>query len=96
MVTKVDRFSRSIVDFLNTNQTLVDLGIEFYPVDQGIFGTKGPEGELMRNILLAFAQFEREMTRKRTTEGMRAKIARGEWRGGPTPFGYKSENGRLC
>jgi len=95
VVTKVDRFSRSIVDFLNTNQTLIDLKIEFYPVDQGIFGTKGPEGELMRNILLAFAQFEREMTRKRTTEGMRAKINRGEWRGGPTPFGYKSDNGRL-
>ncbi len=95
VVTKVDRFSRSILDFLNTNETLIKLGVEFYPVDQGIFGTKGPEGELMRNILLAFAQFEREMTRKRTTEGMRAKISRGEWRGGPTPYGYNSKGGRL-
>ena len=92
LVTKVDRFSRSILDFLKTNQDLIDWNVEFLPVDQSIFGTKGPEGTLMRHILLAFAQFEREMTKKRTLEGMRAKLARGEWRGGNAPFGYDAVN----
>ena len=95
LVTKVDRFSRSILNFLETNENLIKWNVEFFPVDQAIFGTKGPEGNLMRNILLAFAEFEREMTKKRTLEGMRAKLARGEWRGGYAPFGYDPVNKSL-
>jgi site-specific DNA recombinase len=95
VVTKVDRFSRSIMDFLNKNEELIEWGVEFYPVDQALFSTKGPEGNLMRNILLAFAEFEREMTRKRTREGIRARRQRGEWHGGTPPYGFKVVDKKL-
>lgn len=53
--------------------------------------TGGPTGNLVRTIMLGVAEFEREMICQRTAEGMRAKIAKGEWHGGPLPLGYSND-----
>ena len=86
--TKLDRFTRSISDFFLKYNDLEENDVEIVAIDQPEISTDSAMGRVMRNMLLAFAEFEREMIRIRTTEGMRAKLGRGEWRGGPTPLGY--------
>ena len=95
VVTKLDRFTRSISDFFIKYNDLEENNVEIVAVDQPEISTDSAMGRVMRNMLLAFAEFEREMIRIRTTEGMRAKLERGEWRGGPTPIGYILKDKKL-
>ena len=93
--TKLDRFTRSISDFFIKYNDLEENDVEIVAIDQPEISTDSAMGRVMRNMLLAFAEFEREMIRIRTTEGMRAKLERGEWRGGPTPLGYILKDKKL-
>ena len=59
------------------------------------FDTSSPSGRLLRNIMLTFAQFEREMIIERTRDKMLQRAEKGMWNGGKVPLGYKRENGKL-
>ncbi len=94
LVYKIDRLTRSVKDF----HTLMDLfeehQVDFVSVTQSI-DTRHPTGRLLRNILLDFAQFEREMIADRTRDKMRQRAQKGLWNGGTPPFGYMRELKKL-
>jgi site-specific DNA recombinase len=91
---KIDRLTRSVRDF----HVLMDLfdrcGVKFVSVTQSL-DTQNPMGRLLRNVLLDFAQFEREMTADRTRDKMYQRAQKGLWNGGNVPYGYAIENKRL-
>jgi site-specific DNA recombinase len=91
---KIDRLTRSVRDF----HVLMDLfdrhGVKFVSVTQSL-DTQNPMGRLLRNVLLDFAQFEREMTADRTRDKMYQRAQKGLWNGGNVPYGYLAENKRL-
>ncbi|HEV2515809.1 MAG TPA: recombinase family protein [Devosia sp.] len=84
---KIDRFSRNITDFGQLAETLEQYGVSFVSVTQS-FNTKDSMGRLMLNVLLSFAQFERELTGERIRDKVAASKKRGMWMGGPIPLGY--------
>jgi site-specific DNA recombinase len=88
VVTKVDRFSRSMAHFARAVEELDSLGVSFVSVTEGLDSTQ-PTGQLMRNMLAAFAQFEHGRIAERMTAGRRAVKAQGYWTGGQVPFGFK-------
>jgi site-specific DNA recombinase len=96
VVYKYDRLSRSMLDFLQMLDFFKKRGVSFVSVSQR-FDTSTPMGEVTLNILLTFAQFERQMTAERTRDKMRAARRRGRWTGGMPPLGYDvaPEGGRL-
>jgi site-specific DNA recombinase len=96
VVYKYDRLSRSMLDFLQMLDLFKKRGVSFVSVSQR-FDTSTPMGEVTLNILLTFAQFERQMTAERTRDKMRAARRRGRWTGGMPPLGYDvvPEGGRL-
>ena len=96
VVYKYDRLSRSMLDFLQLLDFFKKRGVSFVSVSQR-FDTSTPMGEVTLNILLTFAQFERQMTAERTRDKMRAARRRGRWTGGMPPLGYDvaREGGRL-
>jgi len=96
VVYKYDRLSRSMLDFLQLLDFFKKRGVSFVSVSQR-FDTSTPMGEVTLNILLTFAQFERQMTAERTRDKMRAVWKRGRWTGGMPPLGYDivPEGGRL-
>ncbi len=59
------------------------------------FDTSTPAGRLLRNIMLTFAQFERELASERTKDKMLQRAEKGLWNGGIPPFGYKVVNKKL-
>jgi DNA invertase Pin-like site-specific DNA recombinase len=69
-------------------------GVDFISVTER-FDTSTPSGRLLRNIMLTFAQFERELASERTKDKMPQRAQKGMWNGGLVPFGYKSENKKL-
>jgi site-specific DNA recombinase len=69
-------------------------GVKFVSVTQSL-DTQNPMGRLLRNVLLDFAQFEREMTADRTRDKMYQRAQKGLWNGGNVPYGYAVENKRL-
>ncbi len=91
---KIDRLTRSVRDF----HQLVDLfdrcSVKFVSVTQSL-DTQNPMGRLLRNVLLDFAQFEREMTADRTRDKMFQRAQKGLWNGGNVPFGYALESKKL-
>lgn len=87
VVYKYDRLSRSMLDFLQLLDVFKKRGVSFVSVSQR-FDTSTPMGEVTLNILLTFAQFERQMTAERTRDKMRAARRRGRWTGGMPPLGY--------
>jgi site-specific DNA recombinase len=91
---KIDRLTRSVKDF----HLLMDLfdrhAVKFVSVTQSL-DTQNPMGRLLRNVLLDFAQFEREMTADRTRDKMYQRAQKGLWNGGHAPYGYAAENKRL-
>ena len=87
VVYKVDRLSRSLLDFARIVQTLEENGVSFVSVTQQ-FNTSHSMGRLTLNILLSFAQFEREIIAERTSDKMVAARKRGKWTGGPPVLGY--------
>ncbi len=96
VVYKYDRLSRSMLDFLQLLEFFKRHGVSFVSVSQR-FDTSTPVGEMTLNILLSFAQFERQIIAERTRDKMAAARRRGRWTGGMPPLGYDiaPEGGRL-
>lgn len=88
---KLDRISRDIKDFHGLWTTFEDHGIDFSTPTQMI-DTSTSSGKLMINILLSFAQFEREQITERSVMGTEQRVVKDKkWRGGRAPFGYQSD-----
>lgn len=94
IVYKIDRLSRSLVDFAKLMEVFDQYGTSFVSVTQH-FNTKDSMGRLTMNILLSFAQFEREVTGERIRDKFAASKKKGLWMGGPPPLGYDVENRKL-
>ena len=87
VVYKVDRLTRSLTDFAKIVDRLDAAGVSFVSVTQA-FNTTTSMGRLTLNVLLSFAQFEREVTGERIRDKIAASKARGMWMGGVPPLGY--------
>jgi site-specific DNA recombinase len=87
VVYKVDRLSRSLLDFARIMEVFETHGVSFVSVTQQ-FNTATSMGRLVLNILLSFAQFEREMIAERTRDKMAAARRKGKWTGGTPVLGY--------
>jgi site-specific DNA recombinase len=87
VVYKVDRLTRSLSDFAKIVEALDAKGVSFVSVTQQ-FNTTTSMGRLTLNILLSFAQFEREVTGERIRDKIAASKKKGMWMGGPIPLGY--------
>ena len=87
VVYKVDRLTRSLADFAKIVEQFDAKGISFVSVTQQ-FNTTSSMGRLTLNVLLSFAQFEREVTGERIRDKIAASKAKGMWMGGTPPMGY--------
>ncbi|WP_430640258.1 recombinase family protein [Bradyrhizobium diazoefficiens] len=94
VVYKIDRFSRSMLDFLNLVELFECQGVTFVSVTQS-FNTKDAMGRMALNILVTFAQFERELIGERIRDKVAASRKRGKWMGGWTPLGYEVRDRKL-
>ena len=94
VVYKIDRLSRSLADFAKLVEVFDRNGVTFVSVTQS-FNTTTSMGRLTLNILLSFAQFEREVTAERIRDKVAASRRKGMWMGGVPPFGYRVENRKL-
>lgn len=88
LVYKVDRLSRSLSDFVQLVEFFDQHDVAFAAVTQQ-FNTSTSMGRLTLNVLLSFAQFEREVTSERIRDKIAASKKKGMWMGGCTPLGYK-------
>ncbi|MFT7636947.1 MAG: site-specific DNA recombinase [Candidatus Omnitrophota bacterium] len=91
---KIDRLTRSSKDFYWLIEYLEKYGVSFISVTER-FDTSSPSGRLLRNIMLTFAQFEREMTAERTKHTMLQRAKKGIWNGGRVSLGYKVADKKL-
>ena len=94
VIYKIDRLTRSLTDFSRMVEVFERYGVSFVSVTQQ-FNTTTSMGRLMLNILLSFAQFEREVTGERIRDKIAASKRKGMWMGGVPPIGYDVENRRL-
>lgn len=94
VVYKIDRLSRSLMDFSKLVEVFDRNGVTFVSVTQS-FNTTTSMGRLTLNILLSFAQFEREVTAERIRDKVKASRMKGMWMGGIVPLGYRVEYRRL-
>jgi site-specific DNA recombinase len=94
VVYKVDRLTRSLADFAKIVEVLDGHGASFVSVTQQ-FNTTTSMGRLTLNVLLSFAQFEREVTGERIRDKIAASKRRGMWMGGTVPFGYDVKDRQL-
>ena len=94
VVYKVDRLTRSLADFSKIVDILEQGQASFVSVTQA-FNTTTSMGRLMLNVLLSFAQFEREVTGERIRDKVAASKKKGLWMGGPVPLGYRLEDRKL-
>jgi site-specific DNA recombinase len=94
VVYKVDRLTRSLGDFAKIVDVLDAAGASFVSVTQS-FNTTTSMGRLTLNVLLSFAQFEREVTGERIRDKIAASKAKGMWMGGNVPLGYDTEGRAL-
>ncbi|ADE86449.1 recombinase family protein [Rhodobacter capsulatus] len=94
VVYKIDRLSRSLADFAKLVEVFDRNGVTFVSVTQS-FNTTTSMGRLTLNILLSFAQFEREVTAERIRDKVAASRKKGMWMGGVPPFGYLVANRKL-
>jgi len=93
VVYKVDRFSRSLLDFARLMERFEKRGVGFVSISQH-FDTSTSMGRLMLNVLLSFAQFERELIAERTRDKVLAARRRGKWTGGCPILGYAVDHRR--
>jgi len=91
VVYKIDRLSRSLTDFAKMVEIFDKHKVSFSSVTQQI-NSSTSTGRLMLNMLLSFAQFEREVTGERIRDKIAASKRKGLWMGGPVPLGYRVEN----
>src|SRR5271157_3563348 len=91
VVYKVDRLTRSLADFAKLVETFDAYDVSFVSVTQS-FNTTSSMGRLTLNVLLSFAQFEREVTGERIRDKIAASKKKGMWMGGVVPLGYRVED----
>ncbi|WP_027443828.1 recombinase family protein [Erythrobacter cryptus] len=94
VVYKIDRLSRSLMDFARLIEIFDRNQVTFVSVTQS-FNTTTSMGRLTLNILLSFAQFEREVTAERIRDKVRASRMKGMWMGGHVPLGYDVKDRKL-
>jgi len=94
VVYKVDRLTRSLADFAKIVEAFDGRGVSFVSVTQA-FNTTTSMGRLTLNVLLSFAQFEREVTGERIRDKIAASKAKGMWMGGMPPLGYDVQDRKL-
>jgi site-specific DNA recombinase len=94
VVYKVDRLTRSLADFAKIVEIFDAHGVSFVAVTQQ-FNTTTSMGRLTLNVLLSFAQFEREVTGERIRDKITASKQKGMWMGGTVPLGYDVRDHRL-
>ncbi len=94
VVYKIDRLSRSLMDFSKLVAVFEAHSVTFVSITQS-FNTTTSMGRLTLNILLSFAQFEREVIGERVRDKVAASRRKGIWMGGPVPFGYRCADRRL-
>jgi hypothetical protein len=94
VVYKVDRLTRSLADFAKLVETFDAHGVSFVSVTQS-FNTTTSMGRLTLNVLLSFAQFEREVAGERIRDKIAASKKKGMWMGGVVPLGYRVEDRAL-
>ena len=94
VVYKVDRLTRSLLDFAKLVEAFDKSGTSFVSVTQS-FNTTTSMGRLTLNMLLSFAQFEREVTAERIRDKIAASMAKGMWMGGTPPLGYEPDGRSL-
>jgi DNA invertase Pin-like site-specific DNA recombinase len=94
LVYKIDRLSRSMLDFLKLVETFERHGVTFVSITQA-FNTTSSMGRLTLNMLLSFAQFEREVIGERIRDKVAASRKKGMWMGGWTPLGYEVRDRKL-
>jgi DNA invertase Pin-like site-specific DNA recombinase len=94
VVYKIDRLTRSLTDFARLNEVLDKHNVSFVAVTQQ-FNTSTSMGRLTLNVLLSFAQFEREVAGERIRDKVAASKKKGMWMGGPVPLGYAVKDRKL-
>ena len=94
VVYKVDRLTRSLADFAKLVELFDSHEVSFVSVTQS-FNTTSSMGRLTLNVLLSFAQFEREVIGERVRDKIAASKRKGIWVGGPVPLGYAAVNKKL-
>jgi site-specific DNA recombinase len=94
VVYKIDRLTRSLFDFAKIVEAFEAKGVSFVSITQQ-FNTSTSMGRLTLNVLLSFAQFERELAGERIRDKIAASKKKGMWMGGLPPLGYDVENRKL-
>jgi DNA invertase Pin-like site-specific DNA recombinase len=94
VIYKVDRLSRSLVDFARVMEHFNRHQVAFVSITQN-FSTADPVGRLTLNMLMSFAEFEREMIADRIRDKVAGARRMGKWTGGIASLGYASEKGKL-
>jgi site-specific DNA recombinase len=94
VVYKIDRLTRSLADFAKLVEAFDARSISFVAVTQQ-FNTTTSMGRLTLNVLLSFAQFERELSSERVRDKIAASRRKGKWTGGSVPLGYDAKNKKL-
>jgi site-specific DNA recombinase len=94
VVYKIDRLTRSLADFAKLVEAFDARSISFVAVTQQ-FNTTNSMGRLTLNILLSFAQFERELSSERVRDKVAASRRKGKWTGGTVPLGYDAKDKKL-
>ncbi|WP_240504342.1 recombinase family protein [Tsuneonella mangrovi] len=94
VVYKIDRLTRSLADFAKIVDILDETDASFVSVTQA-FSTTTSMGRLTLNVLLSFAQFEREVGAERIRDKVAASKAKGMWMGGGVPLGYEAKDRKL-
>jgi DNA invertase Pin-like site-specific DNA recombinase len=94
VVYKVDRLTRSLADFAKLVEVFDQHVVSFVSATQS-FNTTWSMGRLTLNVLLSFAQFEREVIGERVRDKIAASKRKGIWVGGPVPLGYRSVDKKL-
>jgi site-specific DNA recombinase len=94
LVYKIDRLTRSPKDFYQLIESFEQANIDFISITER-FDTSTPAGRLLRNIMLTFSQFERELLSERVSDKMLERAKTGRWNGGTAPFGYMRADKKL-
>ena len=94
VVYKIDRLTRSLADFAKLVEAFDAKSISFVAVTQQ-FNTTTSMGRLTLNVLLSFAQFERELSSERVRDKIAASRRKGKWTGGTVPLGYDAKDKKL-
>jgi len=92
---KIDRLTRSPKDFYHLIEIFEKDSVSFLSITER-FDTSTPSGRLLRNIMLTFAQFERELISERIRDKIFERAKKGMWSSGKAPFGYKKEDKKLA